>query len=489
MFSTANYLVLAVYLTGMVMIGLIFARSQHTTEDYFLAGRRLPWLPVAMSMYASLTSAVTYMGLPGLAYRSNITLIVVALVSPALAPVLIFLFYPFYRRLRVTTSYEYIGMRFSPRAQRMVATLFLLARMGWLGTVIYAPAMVLSLATGMPMAAAILGMGLLATLYTVLGGLSAVVWTDVVQFLVLIGGAIWVAASLVRGFPGGLGELLESAHALRPITLNWQIDLFQMTAITVAFSFFLQMMQDYGTDQVTVQRLLSVKTDRGLVRAIIFNALTDTLIISLLLLIGLGLLVFYAQHPERLPADLPGDRIFPYYIIQQLPNGVSGLLIASIFAAAMSSLDSGLNSAGTVLIHDWIQPLRRQPRTERQDVALARRLTLFLGVAATAIAFYVSRLEGIIEAFATFMSLFNAPVLVLFLGGMLSVRTRFTAWGMATGVSVAATLWLQHGTAVNWIWYFPFAFMVCALLTGLFSGLRPATPDAKVRRYTVWARF
>ena len=489
MFSTLNYTVLGVYLAGMVITGLWFARSQRTTEDYFLAGRRMPWLPVAMSMYASLTSAVTYMGLPGLAYRSNVTLIVVALVSPLLAPVLITLFYPFYRRLHVTTSYEYIGLRFSPLARRLVSALFLLARMGWLGTVIYAPAMALSVVTGMPMVAAILVMGLFATLYTTLGGLSAVLWTDLAQFVILIGGAVWVAAILATGTPGGIGGTILAAHAQRPISLDWRLDLYQMTALAAGISFFLKMMQDYGTDQVTVQRLLAVRTERGLRRVIWFNACTDTVIIAVLLFIGLGLLVFYAQNPELVPEGLPGDRIFPYFIIHQLPDGVSGLLIAAIFAAAMSSLDSGLNSAGTVLVHDWIRPLRRHAATEAQDVRLARLLTVVLGVAATGIAFYVATMQGIIEAFATFMSLFNAPVLVLFLGGMLTTRLRLPAWCAGTVLAVLATAWVQHGTRVNWVWYFPFAFAVCSGTAVLISLLlpRPAA-DERVRQYTIWGQ-
>jgi SSS family transporter len=484
-FSTLNYSILGAYLLLMLLVGLFFAKRQHSTEDYFLAGRNMPWLPVAMSMYASLTSAVTYMGLPGLAFASNVTLIVVAVVSPLLAPLLAFLFYPFYRRLRVTTSYEYIGLRFGPRARTAVAALFLLARIGWLGLVVYAPAMALSVATGMSLPLAILLMGLLATAYTVMGGLSAVLWTDVLQFLILIGGAVWVAFTLTTEVPGGLPGILRQAASHDHIQIDARFDLYAMCAPAVFISFFLQMMQDYGTDQITVQRLLSIRRKSGLLKAVCFNALTDSFIITVLLFIGLGIFVFYQQAPGLLPDGLPADRVFPFFIMQQLPNGISGLLIAAIFAAAMSSMDSGLNSVTTVLVSDMIRPFRRHAAGEQHDVRLSRYITLVIGAVTTGVAFYIARSgNGIIENFATFMSLFNAPVLALFLLGMLTVRGRFTVWCISVLPAVGVTLLLQHGTRVNWVYYFPVSFAVSFGVSWMGSMLLPEPEDR--REYTVW---
>jgi Na+/proline symporter len=173
-FGTLNYTVLALYLLAMLGVGLFFARRQASTEMFFLGGRRLPWLAVAMSMYASLTSAVTYLGLPGTAYSENIALIVVCIMSPVVAPFVLVLFYPLYHRLHVTSSYEYIAKRFGPAAHYGVAGLFILARLGWLGTVVYAPALAMSVVTAIPIWACIGMMGLLATAYTALGGLAAV---------------------------------------------------------------------------------------------------------------------------------------------------------------------------------------------------------------------------------------------------------------------------------------------------------------------------
>jgi Na+/proline symporter len=169
-FGVLNTGILVVYLAGMVSIGVVLAGRQRTTEDYFLAGRNMPWLAVGMSMFASLTSATTYMGVPAFAYGQNVAMIFGVVMSLAAAPILARLFYPVYRRHRVTTSYEYIQLRYGPNARRAVSALFVLGRLGWLGIVIYAPAKAMSVASGMPLNLAIALMGLLAVTYTVLGG-------------------------------------------------------------------------------------------------------------------------------------------------------------------------------------------------------------------------------------------------------------------------------------------------------------------------------
>ncbi len=475
-FGALNYSILAVYLLAMVGIGVWFSRKQVSGEDFFLGGRKLPWLAVAMSMYASLTSAVTYLGVPGMAYSDNLAMLVVCVMSPLVAPLILLLFYPLYLRLRVTTSYEYIEKRFGKSAKFGVASLFVLARLGWLGTVIYAPAMALSIATGIPLNLCIVLMGVLATLYTTLGGLSAVVWTDVVQFVILVGGAIFIAGNLTSEVSGGFASILQTAtEAGKFHFAEWNLDLFAMSAPIVAISFFLQLMQDYGTDQVTVQRLVAIGNYRGTVKAVIFNAMTDFFMIALMLFVGLGLFALY--QGVELPAGISADKVMPFYIISELPNGVSGLLITAIFAAAMSSMDSGINSIATVVVSDFIQK-------KDKAVSLARILTVLLGVFATGIAFYVSTVGGIVKAFATFMGLFSAPVLALFLMGILTRRANFWGWLIGLAVSVPSTLWLQKVVEAHWVYFFPFSFIV-AFSIGLLASLAFKTPLAD-RDLTVW---
>ena len=490
-FGTLNYAILFVYLAAMVGIGCLFAGKQKTTEDYFLAGRKMPWLVVGMSMFASVTSAISYMGIPGTAYKENISLLMMAFVSPIVAPFLIFVFYPFYRALNVTTSYEYILHRFGQPARLTVSGLFLLARLGWLGVVLYAPALTLSVVTGIHLSMAILLMGILATGYTVLGGLSAVLWTDLVQFVILVAGAIWVAVSLCLNVPGGVSGILEIARQTDHLRLvEWRFSLVEMTGIAVGVSYFFQLMQDYGTDQVTVQRLMAVKTFRGMAKAVIFNSIADLVIVALLLFVGLGLFAFYFSFPESLAEGISGDKVLPYYIIHSLPPGISGLLITAIFAAAMSSMDSGINSMTTVLVSDFVQPLRKTPQTEQHDVRLARLLTLVLGTLATAVAFYVSGIEQIIKASSSFLGLFGGPVLALFLLGMLTRRANFAGWLVGVLTAIPATLWLQHGTGVHFIYYFPFCFAISGCLGYLASALLNISGSGAIadRKLTIWGR-
>ncbi len=467
-FGLLNSVILGIYLAAMVLIGLWFMRRQRTTEDYFLASRAMPWLPVAMSMFASLTSAVTFMGLPARAFEENVSLLVVCIVSPLLVPVLVLVLYPAYRRRGVTTSYEFIGLRFGPAGRTAVSLLFVLARLGWMGTVIYAPALALSVATGLPLVLTILLMGGMATLYTALGGLAAVLWTDVVQFVILVAGAFWVAIDLTLRAPDGMMGILHIAREAGLLQIaGGGLSLYEMSGLTVGIAFFLQMLQDYGTDQVTVQRMLAIKKPGGVIKATIFNAATDVVMVALLLFIGLGLFAFYQANPSLAPAN--ADTVLPHFIMHSLPAGVSGLLISAIFAAAMSSMDSGINSLATVIEHDLIKPFRRLARSEHHDVNQARLLTVALGVLATAMAFSVSRMDNIIEAFSTYMGLFNAPVLALFVLGFVSRKARFSAWCVGVIPAVAATLAIRHA-GIHWVYYFPISFTVCfaiAWLVGL----------------------
>ena len=486
-FGTLNYLILLSYLALMLGIGFRLSRKQTSTEEYFLAGRRRPWFVVALSMFASLTSAITYMGVPGTVYAENTSIVLAAIISPLVAPFLVFLFYPFYRRLKVTTSYEYIQRRYGDGARYSASVLFLLARLGWLGTVIYVPALTLSVVTGIDLTLAILLMGVLATVYTVLGGLAAVLWTDVLQFAILIGGALWVALELIQAVDGGIGGILVfGSQAGRVQLANWTPSLYELSAPVILVSYFFQYMQDYGTDQVTVQRLLAVKTFKGMVKSVFFNSFIDFFIITLLTFIGLGLFVYFQQNPEALAPGIERNQILPFYIMAVLPQGVSGLVITGIFAAAMSSMDSGINSVTTVVVNDFIKPLREQQGDERSDVRLARMCTLVLGTFATLVSFVVAYIEDILQASQTFLGLFSGPVLALFLLGILTRRANFRGWLVGTVLGLSGTLWIQIFTEVHWIWYFLISFTVTTSAGFLFSLL---LEESKAdRRLTLWGR-
>ena len=356
-----------------------------------------------------------------------------------------------------------------------------------MGTVIYVPALTLSVVTGIDLTLAILLMGALATAYTVMGGLAAVLWTDALQFVILMGGALWVALELIQGIPGGISGILEfGSQAGRVRIAEWTPSLYKMTAPVILVSYFFQYMQEYGTDQVTVQRLLAVKTFRGMVKSVVFNSFIDFFILILLTFIGLGLFVHFQQHPQDLAPGLERNQILPFYIMAVLPQGISGLVITGIFAAAMSSMDSGINSVTTVVVTDFIKPLRKRSHDKKSDVRLARRCTLALGAFATSVSFVVSYIEDILKASQTFLGLFTGPVLALFLLGILTRRANFRGWLIGTVLALSATIWVQTSTQIHWIWYFQISFTIATSAGLLFSLLLGGSKAD--RALTLWGR-
>ena len=514
-FGALNYAILGIYLAVVFGIGLKLAGKQRSTDDYFLAGRRMPWPVVGMSIFASMSSAISYMGLCGNAYEENVSWIAVAPVSPVVAPFLIYIFYPFYRRLSVTTSYEYIAVRFSPLARTAVSGLFLLARLGWLGTVIFAPSLALHTATGIRIELAIVLMGILATSYTTLGGLSAVLWTDMIQFIILVGGAVWMAVELIQRVPGNLTGIYDVAQTSGHLdAFAWDISLWKLTVPLVGCSLFWQLMQDYGTDQVTVQRLMAVKRPAGIAKAILLNSLTDLVMVSLLMFVGVGIFAYYHHFPDAriTELDVASDEMMPFFIVTVLPPGLSGLLISGIFAAAMSSMDSGINSLSTVIVNDFIKPSRRRrgkPDVDARNVALARVLTVGLGALAIAIAFGIhsaEKLDSILKASNTFLGAFAAPILAFFLLGMFTRRANFPGWLVGAMAGIATTIWLQNaefgadGKQVHFLWYFPICFATTVVvgysfglvfnLQAVNDGIRDIVarrPQAE-RELTIWGR-
>jgi Na+/proline symporter len=257
-----------------------------------------------------------------------------------------------------------------------------------------------------------------------------------------------------------------------------------MTATAASISWFLMFMQDYGTDQITVQRLLAVKDLKAMAKSAIFNSFTDLIIVSLLLFIGLGLFAYYTAFPLQNNPDLTADKMLPFYIITVLPPVASGLLISAIFAAAMSSMDSGINSVTTVIVSDIIKPLRRTQHTEKHDVNLARIITVVLGIISTVAAIYASSLEHIVKAWSTILGLFAGPILAIFLLGILTRHGNFLGWITGIIFAAPATYCIQNYTEVHWVYYFPFSFLITFIIAFLASFLFPSKkPDPSL---TIW---
>lgn len=441
-FGTLNALVLVAYLLGVTVLALALAGRQRNTESYFLAGRSMPWLAVALSTVASMLSGLTYLGAPAAAYKDNASLMLAGPAALLATPLMIALYFPIYRRLRVTTIYEYVNARYGNRARYAASALAVLQIQGWMGIALYAPALALSTVTGVDLTRAILLMGLVATAYTCSGGLAAVIWTDVIQFVVLTAGAVVVAFYLVDSLPGGLDQFFEIVLAADKLGVtDLRFDPAEATGLAVLLCYFISGF-GYGNNQVVMQRLLAARSLREMTRALILDRALEILLAALLYMIGLGIFAYFQVFPEHLAPGVAGDRILPYYIVHALPAGFSGLLIAAVFAAAMSTVDSGIHSSATMIQVDFVTPLRKRlgkrPLTQRRSLMLARALTAGLGLLATAAALLVSEGAGILETMSRVGSLTAAPVTGLFLLGVLTRRGNFPAWLAATlGISLS----------------------------------------------------
>lgn len=490
-FGTLNTLVLVAYLLGVTVLALALAGRQRNTESYFLAGRSMPWLAVALSTVASMLSGLTYLGAPAAAYKDNASLMLAGPAALLATPLMIALYFPIYRRLKVTTIYEYVNARFGNRARYAASALAVLQIQGWMGIAHYAPALALSTVTGIDLTRAILLMGLVATAYTCTGGLAAVIWTDVIQFVILTTGAVVVAFSLVDRLPGGLDQFFEivlTADKLGVTDLGF--DLAEATGLAVLLCYFITGF-GYGNNQVVMQRLLAARSLREMTRALLLDRVLEILLAALLYMIGLGIFAYFQVFPEHLAPGVAGDRILPYYIVHALPAGFSGLLIAAVFAAAMSTVDSGIHSSATMIQVDFVTPLKKRPLTQRQSLMLARALTAGLGLLATAAALLVSEGAGILETMSRVGSLTAAPVTGLFLLGVLTRRGHFPAWLAATlGISLPLSIYVQNFVEMHWIFYTPVALLSCLCGSWLFSLLLRSRSNRErdVTGLTIWDR-
>ena len=481
-FGAVNTSVLVAYLLLVTLLAVVLAGRQKDTRTYFLAGGRMPWLAVSLSLSASLLSALSYLGAPALAYEENASFVLGPVILLLTAPLVILLFFPICRRLDVTSIYEYVNRRYGRPARYATSVFAILQIQGWMGLALYAPAVALSTVTGMDLVGCILVMGAVATLYTALGGLAAVIWTDVIQFLVLSSGALLVVVSLSSSLPGGVDQILETALAADKLPrLEFGFRLDQANLITVAICNFVVAFGQYGTSQVTVQRLLAVRNVRQMTKAVFLDVFMQLVVVGLLFFIGLGLYAYFQSFPERLAEGVAGDRILPFYIVHALPVGATGFLIAGVFAASMSTLDSGIHSISTMIVVDLVKPLAPFRFTDRQSLMMARGITVGLGAAATLTALLFSNIEGIVKAVHQVTGYVGAPVTALFLLG------HFRGWLAATLVLVLPlSYYVQNHTQVHWLLYGPVSAGSCLMAAYLCSRILRPPAWAPAEALTVW---
>jgi len=459
-----DLLIIAVYLAGITLFGLRFRKRQRTMRDYFLADRNIPWWAISLSIVAAETSTLTIISIPGLAYDSNFTFLQVVMGYVMGRVIISFVLLPQYFRGELYTAYQLIERRFGPELRTVTAALFLLTRAAAEGVRVYAVSIVVSIALGTGEIPSIAIITLLTLIYTFEGGLAAVIWTDVVQTFIYVGGTLVGLVTILHLVPGGWGSVEAIAGGLHKFQV-FDVSIFNPAAsphwphLNLAKPYTLWAgiiggaiftTASHGTDQLIVQRLLAARNQRQSVLALVASGLAVFSQFGLFLLVGVMLFAYY-----RVPSSAFGraDRIYPTFIVSRMPHGIAGLLIAAILAAAMSNLSAALNSLSSSSIMDFY--LRLRPTVaEAGRLRLARLATVWWALVLFGLAVLaLHRVGRVVEVGLQIASVAYGALLGVFLLGVLTKRAnQFGAIvGMAAGLAIELYLWL--GSTVAWTWW------------------------------------
>lgn len=491
-FGIADYAVLVGYLAVLVAMGAYFSRRERTTSDYFLAGRRVPWWAAGLSIFGTQVSVITFLAIPAKVYATDWTYLLAYATIPAVAPLVVYVYLPFFRRLNVTTAYEYLEKRFNLAARLFGSTAFILLQLARMGIILCLPAIALSTVADVSVWACVLIVGVLCTTYTVMGGIEAVVWTDVLQVIVLMGGALLSLGIVVANVDGGASEVLTIAQTDGKLRIfNWSWDHTVATVWVIFIGNLFVTLGPYTTDQAVVQRYLTTRDEKQAAGAIWTNALMTVPSAAVFFALGTALYVFYKLHPDLLGGSSPADSIFPWFIVTQLPAGIAGLVVAGLLAAAMSSVDSSMNSIATALVTDFYQRLRPTVADHRRLNA-ARWITALAGVFGTATAWLIASLEivSLWDLFVEILGMLTGSLAGLFALGIFTRRANGIGGLIGVAVSLIALVLVRQFTDLHFFMYALVAVGTCLIIGYSTSvALRaPCLPLQGLTIYTVQGR-
>jgi solute:Na+ symporter, SSS family len=452
--SSVDYLVIGAYLVAITAFGSWFARYQKTTRDYFLTDRSVPWWAICFTIVATETSTLTFIGIPAQTYglNRNMTFLQLALgyiIGRILVSVL---FIPAYFRGDLFTSYELLQRRFGTRVKTLSAVIFLITRSLADGIRLFSTAIVIAIVTQVPVTWVVILLGAAMIVYTMRGGVSAVIWTDVVQLFVYVAGALVVLYALLSQIHGGWDAVLETGRAAgkfqvwdfswdpRHVYTLWA-GLLGGVALTLS---------THGTDQYLVQRFLSAKTMQAARNGLVVSGLVVFVQFVLFLLIGVMLYTFYLQTPLPVPLQR-NDQILPIFIVHSLRNGAAGFIVAAIVAAALSP---SINAMAATTVNDfylkYVNPRADEPTLMR----VSKQMTVFWGIVQTIVAIAAQKMsQSVLDAGLSVLSLASGSVLGAFLIGTLMPRIGSTATliGMIVGLVAMVIVW--GWTPIAWTWY------------------------------------
>jgi SSS family transporter len=490
--SWPDYLFLTLYFAVNLGIGWWCARrKQATSGDFFLGGGRVAWWAMALSFFATSTSSISFMALPARSFSSDWKSFGSA-PAQAFAGVLVgMVFIEVLRRLKLTTIFGYLEQRFDRRVRLLGAGLGVLLKVGGrMSVVMLLPSLALSTVTGLNVYVSILLMGVVTTIYAMEGGFEAVVWTDVMQVGVTYGGVAVALFFLARGVDGGLVGVAQVGEVAGKFnTVSWDLNISQPTMWVFMGMFLAHIFTQLG-DQPLMQRMLASNDAREARRTVVAGNLIGLTSTVLFFFVGTSLWVFYRAHPERLAAGLPTDAIFPYFIANELPRGVVGLIVAGLFAAAMGALSSALNATAAIVVSDF-QALLRPGTSPAQQVRLARMATLVCGVIATGMAVWLAsnNVASLWDEFLKLTALIGGGFPGVFALGLLTRRANSPGVLVGAVASIAVTWGVQTYTTTSPFLHAAVAIGSCVAIGYAASLAFGAVAEKKdLRGLTLWDR-
>ena len=472
--GTIDYVVVGLYLLAITAFGSYFARFQQDTRDYFLTDRSVPWWGVCFTVVATETSTLTFIGVPAAAYAGNMTFLQLAFGYVIGRVFVSTLFIPAYFRGELFTSYELLHRRFGAPVKNLAAVIFLVTRSCADGIRLFATALVISVVTQIPVWAIVVVLGAAMIVYTERGGVSAVIWTDVVQMFVYVAGALVVFVALWNRIPGGWSEVVSTGLAFEKFrVLDWSLDPSRLYTVWAGVAGGVALtLSTHGTDQFLVQRLLAARSAKAAAQGLILSGVLVLAQFTLFLIIGVMLFTYYRFEP--LPTELlRTDAILPTFVGSVLTSGGAGLIVAAIVAAALSP---SLNAMAATTVKDFYLPYVDPDADERALMRVSRLSTVGWGLVQLAIALAAQWMDrSVLDAGLAVLSLSAGPVLGAFLAAVLFGRLsgRAVLVGMLVGSALLVGLWWDGHVA--WTWYALIGALTTLVAASAYRALEPAT--------------
>ena len=483
-----DWLVIAGYLMAMLGVGWYCyskeKRDAGSTTDYFLAGRDIPWWAAGLSLYATGTSAISFIAIPALSFSTNWLYLSQQCIGVFGLIFVAYKIIPMIRRLDLISIYNYLEIRFHPSIRLMASALVILFQLvGRLSVVLYLPALAIASVTGANVVMCIVLMGIVTTIYTLVGGMKAVIWTDVIQVFVMVGGALFAIGYVIMGVDGGLTEIISIANAedkAKLFDFSWDF------ATPTVWAILLVIATDVPTwpkEQVMMQRVLATRNDKEARASVLTLAAVVIPGSFLFYSIGTALFAFYKTHPERLNPLIDTDATFPVFIAAELPMGITGLIIAGLFAASMSTLSSGLNSIATLSSVDFYERLSKKS-TEAKSLRLAYFVTILSGIISTVVAvlFTYFDIKSMFDAMLQMTAVLGGGFAGTYALGMFTRRANWQGALIGTAASVACALLLR--TYISPVLLNPAAVASC-MIVGYFSSYLFPAPTQSLKGLTV----